>query len=114
MSVAARDIKMREMIRMAAAHRAALKEGFSDMKERSNQNKYLKEVIEDYKKGIQEMIDGLQAQKEALIAVMEHLESLCGDKTCKKKDVKRDLKRVLREIKLIDKKIREMTLMLKE
>tara|TARA_Y100000996_G_scaffold374353_1_gene324468 strand:- start:66 stop:407 length:342 start_codon:yes stop_codon:yes gene_type:complete len=105
MNVAKRDIKTFRLIETIAAHKAAIINGCSNMKERSENNKYLQDVIADHSHGLQATIDGYHQQKIALLKILDHINLLCDEDGCRKSATKQERARIIKEMKKIDKEI---------
>ncbi len=66
MGIASRDSNMDRIKSQASHYSRAIAEGFANLKQLARNNPYLREVLEEHRKGVRETIVGLEAQKDAL------------------------------------------------
>lgn len=109
MSVALRDSKMKEIQTLASHHSQAIAEGFANMKGGADKNPFLREVLEEHRKGVSETIGGLDAQKDALQKLVEYLDEKRDTGSTQGAEARVEAMRVMDEIKRIDKEIVRLT-----
>jgi len=105
MNLVERDLRARRLLELSIAHNAAIASGVGKLRDRSRENHYLRDVLDDYDNGTRQTINGLDLQKAALVKILDHIKSLCDEKDCRKKGTKLERQRVLKEINRIDKEI---------
>ena len=105
MNLVERDLRARRLLELSMAHNAAIASGVGKLRDRSRENHYLRDVLEEYASGTRQTIDGLVLQKAALVKILDHIKCLCDEKGCRKKATKLERQRVLKEINRIDKEI---------
>jgi hypothetical protein len=100
-------MNIKNIVALTSHHTQSITEGFANMKELAHNNSYLREVLDEHRKGVRETIVGLNAQKNALRGLVEYLDE--------KRYIERDTEarveagRVIDEIKKIDKEIDRLT-----
>jgi len=109
MGVASRDSKMDRIKRLASHHSQAIAAGFANMKQLARKNPFLREVLEEHRKGVRETIAGLEAQKDALGGLVEYLDERRDAGSARGAEARVEAGRVMDEIKRIDREIARLT-----
>lgn len=109
MSVALRDSKMKDILALASLHSRQIAEGFANMKDLAEKNPFLREVLEEHRKGIGETIGCLDVQKDALRRLVEYLDEKRDTGSAQGAEARVEAMRVMDEIKRIDKEIARLT-----
>ncbi len=109
MGVASRDSKMDRIKRLASHHSQAIAAGFANMKQLARKNPFLREVLEEHRKGVRETIAGLEAQKDALGRLVEYLDERRDSGSARRAEARVEAGRVMNEIKRIDREIARLT-----
>ena len=109
MSVASRDSKINRIKSLTSHHSQAIAEGFANMKLLARKNPFLREVLEEHKKGVKETIVGLNAQKNALGELVEYLDERRYAGSGRSAEARVEAGRVMDEIKRIDIEIARLT-----
>lgn len=105
MNVASRDFKMKKIKTLTSDHSQAIAEGFANMKELARNNPFLREVLEEHRKGVRETIEGLEAQKDALRGLVDYLDDRRDDGSSRGAEARVEAGRVMNEINRIDREI---------
>ena len=79
------------------------------MKQLARKNPFLREVLEEHRKGVRETIVGLEAQKDALGRLVEYLDERRDSGSARGPEARVEARRVMNEIKRIDREIARLT-----
>ena len=109
MTIASRDTKIKNIALLASHHSQAIAEGFANMKQLARKNPFLREVLEEHRKGVRETIVGLEAQKDALGGLVEYLDEKRYAGSARGAEAHVEAGRVMDEIKRIDREIARLT-----
>ena len=109
MGVASRDSKMNRIKSLTSHHSQAIAAGFANMKQLARKNPFLREVLEEHRKGVRETIVGLEAQKDALGGLVEYLDERRNAGSARGAEARMEAGRVMDEIKRIDREIARLT-----
>ena len=94
---------------LTSHHSQAIAAGFANMKQLARKNPFLREVLEEHRKGVRGTIGGLEAQKNALQGLIEYLDEKRDVESDRTAMARIEATRVMDEIKKIDKEIARLT-----
>lgn len=99
-----------EIIKKQTSHYSqAIAGGFANMKELARKNSFLREVLEEHRKGVRETIAGLEVEKNALRGLVEYLDERHDAGSTPDTEARVEAARVMHEIKRIDREIARLT-----